>query len=60
MPNINRSDWLTVKANLAAFALIGVLAGRLLFLIMKDTSFRDYQINVFFAQASTDPNESFA
>ena len=35
MPNINRSDWLTVKANLAAFALIEVFAGRLLFLIMK-------------------------
>ena len=35
MPNINRSDCLTVKVNLAAFALIGVLAGRLLFLIMQ-------------------------
>ena len=35
VPNINRSDCLTVKVNLAAFALIGVLAGRLLFLIMQ-------------------------
>jgi hypothetical protein len=37
MPNINRSDWLTVKANLTAFALMGVLAGRLLFSIMTET-----------------------
>jgi len=48
MPNINRSDWLTVKANLAAFALIGFLAGRLLFLIIKEIRSSETIRSMFF------------
>ena len=60
VPNINRSDCLTVKVNLAAFALIGVSAGRFLILIMKELRSSETFRSMFFAQASTDPNESFA